>query len=76
MEAISWTRVFQLTVAMLVFGGVWYMLTKRRLISEGKEEDKASETAKGSAIKTAIIFGGIYMVLELGALDQILGLFS
>lgn len=63
--ALDLSRLIQLAVAMLIFGGVWFYLTARRLKKEGKEEAEAKNQAKQEAIKNSAIFGVIYMVLVL-----------
>ncbi|MFW6382326.1 MAG: hypothetical protein ACOCZZ_02425 [Bacillota bacterium] len=58
--------VFQLIVAVLVFGLIWYFINKKRLVSEGKDEEKAIKKAKESAIQAAVIFWAFFIVNELG----------
>lgn len=68
--------VFQLIIAVLVFGLIFYFIMKRRFISEGKDEKKAIKNAKESAIKTSIIFWVFFIVNELGLFSYLFELIS
>ncbi len=63
--ALDLSRLIQLTVAMVVFGGAWFYLTARRLKKNGKEEADAKKQARQEAIRYSVIFGAFYMVLVL-----------
>lgn len=63
--ALDLSRLIQLAVAMLVFGGIWFYLTFRRLKKAGSKEAAAKKQARQEAIKYSAVFGVFYMVLVL-----------
>ncbi len=63
--ALDLSRLIQLAVAMLVFGGIWFYLILRRLKKDGSKEAAAKKQARQEAIKYSVIFGAFYMVLVL-----------
>ncbi len=74
--AFNAVGVFQLVVAVLVFGLIWYLIKKKRLISDGEDNDKAVKKAKKSAIQAAVIFWAFFIVYQLGLFRYLFDLIS
>ncbi|MFN2362895.1 MAG: hypothetical protein ABR596_01250 [Halarsenatibacteraceae bacterium] len=74
--AFNAVGVFQLVVAVLVFGLIWYIINKKRLISEGKDEEKAIKKAKESTIQASVIFWAFFIVNQLGLFRYLFELIS
>ena len=68
--------VFQLVIAVVIFGLVWYFFKKKRLISDGTDDDKARSKAKDSAIQASIIFWVFFIVNEIGLFSYLFELIS
>lgn len=74
--AFNAVGVFQLVAAVVVFGLIWYLIKKKRLISDGKDTDKAAKKAKDSAVQAAVIFWAVFIVNQLGLFRYLFGLIS